>query len=168
METTHDARVNSPGIIKIIGIGQSLRGDDGAGIAAVHLWQQCYQAKGDRPNLQVELAEVPGIGLLSLLEGAATAILVDAIRTGAPPGTLMVVAEDQLEAFHSSSGSAHGFGVAETLSLGRKLMPGKLPKKLIIIGVEAGQLSLGDKLSREVSDVLPRVANLIEQYVSAS
>ncbi len=159
------ARVDDPGTFKIIGIGQSLRGDDAAGLAAVNLWNETYQSKVDRPGVVIELAELPGIGLLNLMEGASFAILVDAVRSGVKVGTVHIIAENQLNAFAAGSGSAHGWGVAETLSLGRKLMPSSLPHKLILIGIEAGQFSLGDKLSPEVESALPEVAQLIEQYI---
>ncbi len=80
-------------------MGQSLRGDDAAGLAAVRLWQQRYQANNERINLQVELAELPGIGLLNLLDGNSIAILVDAVHSNAKAGTIHVLSEDQLEAF---------------------------------------------------------------------
>jgi hydrogenase maturation protease len=158
------ARVFIPGTIKIIGIGQSLRGDDAAGLAAVRLWQETYHVT--QPNVQVELAELPGIGLLSLLEGASVAILVDAVHSGSRVGTVHVLAENQFEIFIDGAGSAHGWGVAETLSLGRKLMPSAVPEHLILIGIEAGQLNLGEALSPEVESALPEVARLIEHYVS--
>jgi Ni,Fe-hydrogenase maturation factor len=41
--------------ILIIGIGQSLRGDDGAGLAAVLRWQQQFPTQAANPDLQVEL-----------------------------------------------------------------------------------------------------------------
>jgi len=160
------ARAEYPGIIKIIGIGQSLRGDDAAGLAAVDLWHETYQAKVSRPNVQMELAELPGIGLLGLLEGANVAILVDAVHSDAKAGTVRVLTENQLESFKDGSGSSHGWGVAETLSLGRKLMLSALPGKLILIGIEAGQLTLGETLSPDVESALPEVARLIEQYIN--
>jgi hydrogenase maturation protease len=165
-DSNDGARDEYPGSIKIIGIGQSLRGDDAAGLAAVKLWYETYQAKVSRPNIQRELTELPGIGLLSLLEGSRVAILVDAVYGGAKPGTVHVLAKNTLKSFKDGSGSAHGWGVAETLSLGRKLMPSKLPEKLILIGIEAGQLNLGESLSPEVESALPEVACLIEQYIN--
>jgi len=157
----------SPGIIKLIGIGQSLRGDDAAGLAAVRLWQEKYQTSAPRPDLQVELAELPGVGLLDLLEGSRLAILVDAVRSGAKTGTIHLLKEDQLESFTQGSVSAHGWGVAETLSLGKQLIASMMPEKLILIGIEAGQLSLGESLSPEVERALPEVARLIERIISS-
>ena len=84
------------------------------------------------------------------------------------PGTVHRLTEDQLESFSAGSGSAHGWGVAETLSLGRQLTPANLPAELILIGIEAGQLNLGEALSPEVESSLPEVARLIEQYISTA
>ncbi len=161
----YDARAKNPGIITIIGIGQSLRGDDAAGLEAVRLWQETYQAKHLSSTIKVELAELPGISLLNLLEGSQAAILVDAVHSSARPGTIHILTENQLEAFTQDSVSAHGWGVAETISLGRQLMPSAMPDNLVLIGIEAGQLQLGDALSHEVRSALPEAARLIEQYV---
>ncbi|OGO27434.1 MAG: hypothetical protein A2136_02875 [Chloroflexi bacterium RBG_16_54_11] len=162
--------MNEPGgggsAIKLIGIGQSLRGDDGAGSAAIRLWQERYGKASDRPGLEVALAEAPGIGLLDMLEGARFAILVDAVRSDARPGTIHLLSADQLAAFTSGSGSAHGWGVAETLALGKQLMPGEMPGKLYLIGIEAGDVSLGESLSPEVELALAEAACLIEQLIS--
>ncbi len=167
MKVPHDgAGGNYPGTIKVIGIGQSMRGDDAAGLAAVRLWNETYMPITDRPGVQVELAELPGIGLLDLLEGAWVAILVDAVSSDAAPGTIHVLHEAQLEAFSKSASSAHGWGVAETLSLGRKLGIHTLPEILVLIGIEAGNLEVGTGLSQEVASILPAAAQIIEQRVS--
>jgi len=166
IQLSDGVRDEPSGTIKIIGIGQSLRGDDAAGLAAVRLWQEKYQVNIERPYLQVELAELPGIGLLSLLEGTRTVILVDAVHGNAKAGTIYVLSNDQIEAFTDAAGSAHGWGVAETLSIGQRLIPSSMPEKLLLIGIEAGDLSLGETLSPEVELVLPEVANLIEQLAT--
>jgi hydrogenase maturation protease len=158
---------NTPGTIKVIGIGQSLRGDDAAGIVAVRLWNETYQQEVNRPLVQVELAELPGIGLLDLLEGTRGAILVDAVSSEAAPGTIHVLNEDQLEAFSMGAASAHGWGVAETLALGRKLNVHTLPEILTLVGIEAGQLKVGGDLSEAVRSAMPKVAYTIEQQVSS-
>jgi len=160
------ARDKPPGTIKLIGIGQSLRGDDAAGLAAVRLWQEKYQTENARPNLQVELAELPGIGLLGMINGAKIAILVDAVRSNNQAGTIHLLSTDQLEAFKDGAGSAHGWGVAETLALGKQLMPLAMPETIYVIGIEAGELSLGEALSPEVELALPEAANLIERLLT--
>jgi hydrogenase maturation protease len=167
MSNSHDgARNEFSGTIKIIGIGQSLRGDDAAGLAAVRLWQERYCENNERSNLQVELAELPGIGLLSMLEGVGMAILVDAVCSGADAGTIRLLSSEQLDAFPNEAGSAHGWGVAETLALGEKIMPSTMPEKIIVIGIEGVDFSMGKPLSPDVELALPKVARLIEQLAT--
>jgi hydrogenase maturation protease len=152
----------SPGTIKVIGIGQSLRGDDASGLYAVLLWQETYEHVAHRPHVQVELAELPGIGMLNLLEGVSCAILVDAVRSGAKVGTIHLLTPDQLESFGAGAGSAHGWG-DRGLAWSR-LVPESMPE-IWIVGIEAGVLTLGQKLSPEVEMALPEAAHLIERLV---
>ncbi|MCJ7702604.1 MAG: hydrogenase maturation protease [Anaerolineales bacterium] len=149
-------------MIVVIGIGQRLRGDDEAGLAAVRLWQDAYPACAGGQHIRVELAESPGIGLLNLLENAKDAILVDAVLSGGQPGTLHKLTEADLAAFVAGSDSAHGWGVAETLLLGRNLDLQALPETITIIAIEAGQVNLGETLSPAVAAVLGDAARLIQ------
>ncbi len=164
MVTSNDARGKASGI-KIIGIGQFMRGDDAAGLYAVRQWQEQFGDNSARPHIEVELAELPGIGLLNLIDGMKVVILVDAVRSGSRAGTIHLVSEEQLDTFANGSGSAHGLGVAETLALGRRVLPSQMPERLILIGIEAGDISLGETLSREVEMALPEAARLIEQML---
>ncbi|KPL06215.1 hypothetical protein AMJ86_09435 [bacterium SM23_57] len=152
-------------MINLIGIGQSLRGDDGAGLAAVRLWRE-NPGGSWHPNLHIELVESPGVGLLNLLEGADSAILVDAVRSGAKPGTLYKLSENDLMAFLDGTDSAHGWGIAETLVLGRKLGLEGLPQKIVIIGIEAGKVGMGVGLSPEVVAALPDAVRLISETLN--
>jgi hydrogenase maturation protease len=161
-----DARENTLGITKIIGIGQSLRGDDAAGLAAVSLWQKTYPATAGRTDISVALADLLGIGLLSLLAEASKVVLIDALQSDAEPGTIHILTEDRLDSFQISAKSAHGWGIAETLSLGRALKLTEMPLELTLIGIEAVQMEIGAGLSPQVELALPRVASLIEQIVS--
>jgi hydrogenase maturation protease len=163
----NEAGDNTSATIKVIGIGQSMRGDDGVGLAAVRWWNESCQGNINRPSVKVELAESPGIDLLDLLEGARIAVVVDAMRSGASPGTVRVLTENQLDAFTGDFASAHGWGIAETLSLGRELMPFAMPKTLVLIGIEADHLEVGASLSPSVETALPEVGRLIELQVTS-
>jgi len=152
-------------MIVVIGIGQSLRGDDEAGLAVVRLWSETLQRVEWDPNLRVELVESPGVALLNLLEGSDAAVLVDAVQSGAKPGTLHKLCENDLGAFMAGADSAHGWGVAETLALGRQLSLETLPLKILIIGIEVGQVEVGAGLSPEVASALPDAVLLISKTV---
>lgn len=154
-------------ILTVIGIGQRLRGDDEAGLEAVSLWQNKYLATASSPSIRVELAESPGIGLLALMENAQAAILVDAVFSGAQPGSLVRLRHSDLAAYLEGTGSAHGWGVAETLALGAKISPESLPKHILIIGIEAGQVNLGQSFSPAVAAALEKAADLIQETVQS-
>jgi hydrogenase maturation protease len=109
--------------LTVIGIGQTLRGDDAAGVEAVRRWQAAYPATASRKDVTVTLSELPGLALLDQLEGFDSAILVDAVQSSAEPGVIHRLTPHDLDAFGSGSGSAHGWGIAETLKLDRQLNP---------------------------------------------
>jgi hydrogenase maturation protease len=149
--------------IVLIGIGQELRGDDAAGIEIVRAWQQAYPDTAKQ--MRVELSPLPGLGLLDLLEDAQAAILVDAIQSGAEPGTVHTVGLENVEAFAAGSGSAHGFGVAETLALAKKISPASLPEQIILLGIEIQHMDLGQPLSSAVQASIPQAVLTLEKTI---
>jgi hydrogenase maturation protease len=149
--------------ILILGIGQSLRGDDAAGLEAVRLWQT--QHPDSAAQVQVELSELPGLALLNLLEGMDAAILVDAVQSSATTGTLIRLGPDELASFTSEAGCAHCWGVAETLQLGRSLYPSLADCRISLIGIEAGPMDMGADLSPQVQAALIGAATMIEKEV---
>ena len=149
----------------ILGIGQSLRHDDGVGPAAVRFWKESFPILAQNPNVQTEIEELPGLGLLNQLEGVNAAIVVDAVQSGAAPGTIHLLHQDNLDSFGPGAGSAHGWGVAETLALGRRLYPDSLPIELTLIGIEGQDFSPGEGLSAVVRDQLPHVAATINTLI---
>ncbi|HLO15302.1 MAG TPA: hydrogenase maturation protease [Anaerolineales bacterium] len=152
--------------VAVVGIGQSLRGDDAAGLMAIQLWQEKYPETAGSPEVQVESDELPGLALLDMLEGVDVAILVDAVHSSAAPGTIHRLNENDLSAFASDAKSAHGWGVAETLNMGRLL--GKTGNAFIrLIGIEAKQMTLGMGLSKTIQETIPLVCEAIQKEVES-
>ena len=149
----------------VIGLGQELRGDDAAGLEVVKRWQAEYPETARDPELVVELSPLPGLSLLSFLECVEAAILVDAVQSGAPVGTVHVLQREHLAAFGTDARSAHGWGLAETLALGEELYADKLPKRIRLLAIEAGGLELGSRLSAAVQAALPAAAQKLQELV---
>ena len=149
--------------ITVIGIGQSLRGDDAAGLEAVRLWQKQQPDSAMRDH--VELSELPGLSLLDMLGGMDAAILVDAVHNSSAPGTLHRLGPDDLASFTPDAGSAHGWGVADTLQLGRSLYPWLADCRISLIGIEAGLMDMGADLSPQVQAALIGAVRMIEKEV---
>jgi hydrogenase maturation protease len=151
--------------IAVIGVGQSMRGDDAAGMEAVQLWKSTHSATSHHPSLRVEVAELPGLAVLDFLDGMDAAILVDAIRTGSAPGTLHRLSPERLAAFKPDSKSAHGWGVAETLHLASLLDTSGHNPSVRVIGIEVAQLQVGSSLSEVVRKALPGACAAIQEEV---
>lgn len=134
--------------VRIIGVGNPYRGDDGVGVAVV-------RALGGRLPAQAEAREATGevTSLMAAWSGAPSVILVDAVVSGAPPGTLhRIEAHATPLPAHWSTGSSHALGLAEAIELARAL--GTLPARVIVFGVEAGCFDPGTGLSPRVADAV--------------
>jgi hydrogenase maturation protease len=142
-----------------------MRGDDGAGPAAVKHWVELFPDQAAHPDVGVEILELLGIELLTYLETTEQVLIVDAVTSGAVPGVLHWLEEKDLAEFGRGSGSAHGWGVAETLALGRWMQPDKMPDRVNILGIEAGDFAMGDGLSPEVTRMMVAAAEGIASWV---
>ena len=149
--------------IKLLGLGHSMRGDDEIGLIVVQRWIDEQRGTYPKDRVEADILESPGLNLLGNISGRDAAILVDAVQSGAPAGTVHILAEEDLAAFTEGSGSAHGWGAAETLSLGHRLVPEDMPPKIILIGIEAVQFELGEGLSPGVKAAIPKAISAINQ-----
>lgn len=130
--------------MKVIGIGNDLRGDDAVGLEVV---RGIHDARTD---IDTALHQRDGIGLLELWRGAGAVVLVDAMRSGRPPGTVDRIEVSTVSLPASMSfGSSHAVGVGEAIELARAL--GELPARVVIYGIEGAQFDLGRGLSDEVA-----------------
>lgn len=122
--------------VRVVGIG-SPNGDDRLGwLVAAALTHSADMAELRRYGVEVSRCRHPAVDLLDRVRYADLAILIDAVRSAAPPGTLYRLEDDEILS-SSDIYSSHGLGVASMLALGRAL--GELPKRLVLYGVAAGE-----------------------------
>ena len=96
------------------------------------------------------------VGLIEDWSGADAVIVVDAVSSGAPPGTIHRL--DPLSAPIPAAlpqGSTHAFGLAETVELARTLE--RLPPRLTVYGIEGERFAAGQQLSPPVSAAVDAV-----------
>jgi hydrogenase maturation protease len=150
-----------------IGVGQSLRGDDGVGPEILQAWAALYPELSQDPRISVELCAVPGLALLDFLSGFEMAILVDAVLGGPSvvPGSLLLFNPEDLKTFSSPAGSAHGWGVAETLKLAETLGREDIPKNINILGIAVDQFELGAEMSSKVKAAIPAAVEKLQAMV---
>ncbi len=152
----------SQGWVSVIGIG-SPHGDDRLGWVVIEALKQSARLAPLIPQrLRLDVRDRPGLSLLSTWQGAQSVILIDAVCSGAEPGTALRLAGADIGA-PGSSVSTHGFGVATAVALARVLQ--QLPAALVLLGLEADPLSSGAALSPSLQAALPDFLQLIEYEV---
>ncbi len=127
----------------VIGVGNDERGDDGIGLwVARHL-----QARNLRSLRTVEFRSHP-TGLLELWTYTHWVYLVDAMASGAAPGSVV-----RMDATHDALKkggfclSTHGSGVVDAVELARSL--NRLPSRLVVYGIEGSSFGVGFGISLE-------------------
>lgn len=149
-----------PPRLKIIGVGNEWRGDDAVGLLVVR------RLKAGRLP-EVSIAECRGTVTVvrEAWRDAAGVIVVDAVVSGGPPGTIyrFNAHGGGVPVQLSRSPSSHGWGVAEALALGQLFQ--ELPPYLIIYGIEGQNFGPGQEVSQEVAAAIPEAARSIRREI---
>jgi hydrogenase maturation protease len=148
--------------IIVVGIGNQYRQDDAAGLLVARALKRLVPE-----SVQVLECTGASLELIDAWSSADTVVLVDAVSSGADPGTIFFLeVHDQpvpASLFHYST---HDFNVSDTIELARLL--GKLPRQLVVFGIEGVAYGQGTELSEEVAESIDRVVSRILQFVRAS
>jgi len=139
----------------LIGVGNRLRGDDGAGPAVAELARRTLPS-----GVCVVTCEEEPSRLIESWRSADVAVLVDALEpAGAPGAVWRFDATGRALPARSFRSSTHAFGVGETIELARAL--GTLPRRLIVYGIEGAVFDAGSAMTEEVVQALEGVARRI-------
>jgi hydrogenase maturation protease len=140
--------MNRPTIV--LGLGNPLMGDDGAGLAALEALRRGYSFGAE---VKLEDGGALGLALLPLVEEAGSLLVLDAVRLGSRPGTTVVREGNEIPRCLSLKLSPHQSGFLETLALAE--FRRNLPPRLALVGVEIAGAQCAEPLSPEVQNALP-------------
>ena len=152
--------------IAVVGIGNSLLTDDGAGIHALERF-----AKGNTHDDVVCIdGGTVGLALLDRLCGLDGLIAIDAMKLGFPPGTVTVLRDAEMDThLRNQKGSVHEVGLSDLLDALR--LRGDLPSRRALIGIEPEYLDWGTQPTAAVAEALPRAegctGSLIREWRAA-
>ena len=125
----------------VLGLGNILLTDDGAGVhAAQVLAQRLQPAEGVR----IIDAGTLSFTLLPYLEDADNLIVLDAAQFGAPPGTVRCLESETMDAFLADGArrrSVHEVGLGDLLGMAR--LEDALPARRALICIQAAELGWG-------------------------
>ncbi|NCO65334.1 MAG: hypothetical protein COW32_10615 [Candidatus Aquicultor secundus] len=141
--------------ITVLGIGNTLMGDDGVGAAVV----RDLSAEIDEPNVTMIVGETAGMGLVKHFRDSDIVIVVDSIATEAEPGTIFRFNPDEAGVLNLRSNNIHGMGVAYLVTNAR--LTGANPE-VIVFGVQVGDVRPRDsELTPPVATAARRVCQLV-------
>lgn len=140
----------------VLGIGNILLSDEGAGVRAIEALRQHFEFSAD---VEVIDGGTSAMELLDDLSHAKLLIVVDAVKAGRPPASIVHLAGDEVPVFFRSKLSPHQIGLSDVLASLELL--GEAPLETIIVGIQPVSLSLGMELSSEVRAILPEVLEMV-------
>jgi hydrogenase maturation protease len=161
-----------PGLRRVVvaGLGNEYRRDDGAGALVAS------RVAGHAGGVIDIGPLVDPLDLLGLWDGADLAIVVDAVRSGAQPGTIQLVelAPDDSPTATSRAGpgsagpgsprtSTHGIGLAGVLRLARAV--GQAPARVIVVCIEGDDFGQGTGLTPGVAAAIPHAARHVIELI---
>ncbi len=140
----------------LIGVGNEYRSDDGVGLAVARKIHEKLI-----PSVTVKEESGEGAALMESWQGFQNVIIIDAVSSGAMPGTIFRIDANKetvpIKFFHYST---HAFSVSEAIELARAMHV--LPSKLVIYGIEGNDFAAGTTISLLVQQAAHKI---IEQIV---
>jgi len=149
----------SPQRIVILGVGNLLLSDEGVGVHVAHELMKMELP----PGVSVVEGGTDGFRLLNVITEADRVIVIDAVRSGAAPGSVYRFDVNDIRSVPPGfMTSVHQVGILEVIELSSLI--GKTPRATVI-GVEPKSLDMSMELSPEVKEKIPRIIELVLEEV---
>ena len=132
--------------------------DDGVGVRVVHRLAAEHRFP---PGVAVVDGGTLGLDLLPLLDGVDRLLIVDAVETGGPPGTLMRLEGEEIPMAFRTKLSPHQMGLQDLLAVAE--LQGSRPREMVLWGVQPASIEVGMELSPTVAT---RVDGLLERSLA--
>lgn len=140
--------------VLVLGLGNILIQDEGIGVRVVELLQEQY----DTPE-EVEILDggTAGMALYEHIIDRDYLIVIDAVKTGQPPGTLVKLVDEEVPAFFRNKVSPHQMALADILAALK--IAGEEIAYISVIGVEPASLQTSIELSDTIAAQLQPLVN---------
>ena len=148
--------------ISIVGIGNTVMGDDGVGVCVAEVLRERIGASS---TLQIVSGGVAGMLLMPAVLAADHVIFIDAMAVDDEPGSVFRMDPDVAGITGLRSTTSHGMGVPYLITNARLLGHAAT---YLVYGIQIGDIMLGpDSLSPPVHAAVMRVADLIAKDVAS-
>ena len=146
--------------VVIIGVGNLLMGDEGAGIHAVALLRGVAWPAG----VEVLDGGTAGVGLVHLIDGRRLAVIVDCADFGGAPGEIRSFDAEALARDERTEAGLHAVDLLTALALAKKTVA--YPARVVIVGIQPKSIAMGTQLSPEVQSALTRLPEMLKKLVA--
>jgi len=143
--------------VLVLGLGNILLEDEGLGIRALELLEQRYEIP---PEVELLDGGTTGMGLLDQISRRQHLLVLDAVQTGEPPGTLVKLEGDQVPVYFGMRISPHQLGLSDVLATLE--LSGERPAGVTVLGLVPFSLEMCLQLSDLVNS---RLDSLVEAAV---
>jgi hydrogenase maturation protease len=152
--------INEAKSIAVVGIGNSLLTDDGAGI---HTLERFAEDNADDGVCCLDGGTV-GLALLDRLSNLDGLVALDAMILGKRPGAVTVLQGEDMDLhLRNQRGSVHEVGLSDLMDALR--LRGELPKNRALIGIEPEDMDWGTEPTPTIAAAVPKAAALAEDLV---
>lgn len=136
-------------------MGNILLEDEGLGVRALESLGRDFELPAG-----VELLDggTTGMGLLDDISGRDHVLVLDAVQTGEPPGTLVVMRGDQVPVYFGIRVTPHQLGLADVLATLE--LSGEQPGSVTVLGMVPQSLEMSLQLSELVRSRLGELVDL--------
>jgi hydrogenase maturation protease len=156
-------------MIVVIGCGNATRCDDGVGPEIVRRLRaraadgrDCHLNSAD---LRLIDAGTDGMAAMFAARGCRSLIIVDACRSGAPPGAVFELPGTEVEQGYTPTFNLHDFRWDHALYAGRQIFREAFPSDVVVLLIEAESIAFGTDLSAPVAKAATLVVDRITELV---
>ena len=142
--------------VLVLGIGNILLSDEGAGIRAIEDLQKRYTIPQE---VGVIDGGTMGLDLLPYLDNLSHLFIVDAVRSEKPPGTPSRIPLDDPPAYFRTKITPHQLGLSELLAVAS--ITDSLPGDIVLFGIEPEKLDPSLEMSTAVEKSIAPLADMI-------
>ena len=148
--------------LAVVGIGNNLLTDDGAGI---HVLEEVATANTADDVTCIDGGTV-GLALLNRLSNLHGLVALDAMILGKEPGSITVLEGEDMDAhLRNQRGSVHEVGLSDLMDALR--LRGELPENRALIGIEPADMDWGTEPTAPVAAAVPKAAAAANSLVRA-
>ena len=131
----------------VLGIGNTILTDEAAGVRAVEALERGWKLP---ENVLTIDGGTSGMEMIEDLSNLDFLIVLDVVKTGAAPGTVVKIAGDEIPVFFRKKLSPHQIALPDVLASLELL--DTMPKEIVVLGVELISLELGMEMTPTVAE----------------